>query len=53
MAKIKILKKLPKQNTEYKKKVSFKPVKTTTNKFTDDYLKFYDDIKVPSRRYDW
>lgn len=52
MAKIKIVKKLP-QNKNYKRKVSFTPKPMPTNKFADDYLKFYDDIKIPSRRYDW
>ena len=53
MAKIKIVKKL-KKNKNYKRKVSFTPKQTpTTNKFTEDYLKFYDDIKVPTKRYDW
>ena len=23
------------------------------NPFVDKYLEFYDDIKIPSRRYDW
>ena len=53
MAKIKILKKLPQQNKNYKRKISFTPKPTTTNKFTEDYLKFYDDIKIPTKRYDW
>ena len=54
MAKIKIVKKL-KQKKNYKRKVSFTPLKNSPpqNKFTDEYLKFYTDIKVPSRRYDW
>lgn len=55
MAKIKIVKKPKEQNKNYKRKVSFTPPKTSKpqNKFTDDYLKFYDDIKIPSKRYDW
>jgi len=54
MARIKIVKKL-KQNKNYKRKVSFSPPTNPKpqNKFADDYLKFYDDIKVPSKRYDW
>lgn len=54
MAKIKIVKKL-KQNKNYKRKVSFTPPKNAKpeNKFADDYLKFYTDIKIPSKRYDW
>ena len=55
MPKIKIIKKPKEKNKNYKRKVSFTPTKTTKpqDKFTDDYLKFYTDIKVPSRRYDW
>ena len=30
-----------------------KPVAQNTNAFVDKYLEFYDDIKIPSRRYDW
>lgn len=53
MAKIKIVKKL-KRNEKYKRKISFTPKqKTEPNKFTENYLKFYDDIKIPSKRYDW
>lgn len=54
MAKIKVVKKLRKGKVKAKtlsnKKVS--PVKPT-NQFADKYLQFYDDIKIPSRRYDW
>lgn len=51
--KVKIVKKLQ-QNKTYKRKVSFTPKKTpSVNKFTEDYLKFYDDIKISSKRYDW
>lgn len=54
MAKIKIVKKLP-ENKNYKRKISFTPPKNPQpqNKFADDYLKFYSDIKIPSKRYDW
>ena len=53
MAKIKIVKELPKAKN-YKRKVSFEPKKIApVNKFTEDYLKFYDDIKIPTKRYDW
>lgn len=53
MAKIKIIKKLPKAKKKQKatKKV-VSPFKET-NKFTDKYLEFYDDIKIPTKRYDW
>lgn len=55
MAKVKILKKLPKQK-KYKRKE--KSINNTTapetNKFKDNYFKFYDDIKHPThQRYDW
>ena len=55
MAKIKIIQKPKEQNKNYKRKVSFTPPKTPKpqNKFADEYLKFYDDIKIPSKRYDW
>ncbi|MBR1987981.1 MAG: hypothetical protein IKA36_02965 [Clostridia bacterium] len=54
---VKIVKNLPKSklknkksknnNTEQKKQLP--PV----NKFTEKYLDFYDDIKIPTKRYDW
>ena len=55
MAKIKIIKKPKEQNKNYKRKVSFTPPKNPQpqNKFADEYLKFYTDIKIPSKRYDW
>ena len=55
MPKIKIIKKPKEKNKNYKRKVSFTPPKNPKpdNKFTDEYLKFYTDIKVPTRRYDW
>lgn len=35
-------------------KTNKKPqVSQNTNPFVDRYLEFYDDIKIPSRRYDW
>ena len=35
-------------------KTAKKPqVSQNTNPFMDKYLEFYDDIKIPSRRYDW
>ena len=53
MAKIKIVKKI-KRNKNYKRKISFTPKqKNETNQFAENYLKFYDDIKIPSKRYDW
>jgi len=53
MAKIKILKKLPKSKIKYKKNEKIKKQTQKEDKFKDNYLKFYDDIKIPSRRYDW
>lgn len=52
MAKVKILKKLPKSkkvNNIQKSKIKKNP----QNKFVDSYLSYYDDIKVPGRIYDW
>lgn len=53
MAKVKILKKLPKGKMPSKKPTTHKTVSQPTNKFTDKYLEFYDDIKIPSRKYHW
>ena len=53
MAKIKVVKKLPKGKVKAKSKVRKQTVAKPTNQFTDKYLQFYDDIKIPSRRYDW
>lgn len=53
MKKAKILKKLPKNNKKYKKNSNFQKKSPEINKFKDNYLNFYDDIKVPTRRYDW
>ena len=53
--KVKIIKKPKEQNKNYKRKVSFTPPKNPLpqNNFADEYLKFYTDIKIPSKRYDW
>ena len=53
MAKIKVVKKLRKGKIKAKTLNNKKVVAAPTNKFTDNYLQFYDDIKIPSRRYDW
>ena len=53
MTKIKIVKKLPTSKKKHKRKVSFTTPAKPSNKFTDKYLEFYDDIKIPSKRYDW
>ena len=53
MKKPKILKSLPKSRTkkiEIKKKQVILP---QNDKFTENYLNFYDDIKTPSKRHDW
>ena len=55
MPKIKIIKKPKEKNKNYKRKISFTPTKNLKpdNKFADEYLKYYTDIKIPSKRYDW
>lgn len=53
MAKIKVIKKLPKQNKNYKRKVEFKLPAEKQDKFKENYLQFYDDIKIPSKKHDW
>jgi len=53
MAKVKILKKLPKSKKKFEKSTNFKPITPKEDKFKDKYLNFYDDIKISSRRYDW
>lgn len=54
MSKIKIVKKLSKGKYKIKKRTNpSKTVAQTTNQFTEKYLQFYDDIKIPSKRYDW
>lgn len=53
--KVKIAKKMPKSKRKNKKKSSTKNVNQLppVNKFTEKYLDFYDDIKIPTKRYDW
>ena len=52
MAKIKVLKRAKKskkiKNIKLKKSYT-----KSTNKYSDNYLAFYDDIKVSSKKYDW
>ncbi|HIU06841.1 MAG TPA: hypothetical protein IAC46_04600 [Candidatus Onthoplasma faecigallinarum] len=54
MAKIKILKKLPKNKKITKKSTN---IQHSNNNYYDKnkekYLEYYDDIKIPSKRYDW
>lgn len=51
--KVKILKELPKSKYTPKVVPTKKPKAKQPEKFKDSYLNFYDDIKVPTRRYDW
>lgn len=53
MAKIKVVKKLRKGKVKAKTLSNKKVPIKQTNQFADKYLQFYDDIKIPSRRYDW
>jgi len=53
MAKIKVVKKLRKGKVKAKTLSNKKVPVTPTNQFADKYLQFYDDVKIPSRRYDW
>lgn len=53
MKKAKILKKLPKTKQKNRKIANKKILEKPQNKFTDKYLEFYDDIKIPPKRYDW
>ncbi|MCQ2556039.1 MAG: hypothetical protein MJ149_01775 [Clostridia bacterium] len=53
MAKVKILKSLPKSKTKDKRKTKLIPNKVIDDKFKNNYLNFYDDVKIPGKRYDW
>lgn len=53
MAKVKILKSLPKSKKKHAKPSNFKRIVEKPDKFKDNYLNYYDDIKISSRRYDW
>ena len=53
MPKVKVLKKLPKSRTKIKPTGKISQPKQDTNPYADQYLKFYDDIKIPTKRYDW
>jgi len=53
MAKVKILKELPKSKKKVSKPTVYKKISEKPDKFKDNYLNYYDDIKIPSRRYDW
>lgn len=49
----KILKSLPKSKHKLKPNPNIKPQSPKEDKFKDNYLKYYDDVKIFSRRYDW
>lgn len=55
MKKIKVLKSLPENKKSlsktYKKNRKYKYMEK--DKFSDKYLQYYDDIKIPSQKYDW
>ena len=51
--KVKILKSQPKSKYVPKVRPTRKPIPEKQDKFKDNYLNFYDDIKISSRRYDW
>lgn len=53
MAKVKILKKLPKSKTKTKKQKVIPHDKVSSNSFADKYLQYYDDIKINGKRNDW
>lgn len=53
MSKVKIKKKLPKGKRVKFETDANKRLSNATDKFTENYLQFYDDIKVPFKRYDW
>lgn len=56
MSKVKILKKPRKSKKIDKSLIVTGKVKRTMpmqDKYANKYLAFYDDIKVPSKRYDW
>ena len=60
MKRVKILKSLPKSKTKKYNDSTKKSIShiTPTNyseadRFKDQYLSYYDDIKVSTKRYDW
>jgi len=53
MAKVKISKKLKKGKTKFKTIIGNKSTQKQTNTFKEKYFEFYDDIKTPTKRYDW
>lgn len=60
MKRVKILKSLPKSKTMRSKDFTKKSISHTpptnyseADRFKDQYLSYYDDIKVSTKRYDW
>jgi len=53
MPKVKILKKPKKSKVKLPKKSINKALAPDQNKFKDRYFDFYDDIKTPTKKYDW
>lgn len=53
MAKIKILKKPKKSKVKLPKNTINKSTQAPTNKFKENYFNYYDDIKTPTKKYDW
>ena len=48
MKKVKIRKKLPKGKVKFKLNKNFQKKSPEQDRFKDNYLQFYDDIKIPS-----
>lgn len=53
MPKIKILKKPKKNKIKLPKNTINKQTMPVENKFKQKYFEYYDDIKTPSKKYDW
>ena len=53
MAKVKILKKPKKSKVKLPKNTVNKATAPVQNKFKEKYFDFYDDIKTPTKKYDW
>ena len=51
--KVKVLKKLPKGKIGKTSTNKIKQPNRAQNKFAENYLNFYDDIKTPTRKNDW
>lgn len=55
MSKVTILKELPKSSkpSNHKPKTKLISNPSPNDSFSNSYLDFYDDIKIPGKRYDW